>query len=63
MSKSKLISNPAEWWAAFERQAKSEGMNLSEWVGECCRANVAEKLPDRRPRGGVVTTGPSRPRA
>lgn len=32
----RLISQPADWWAAFERQASLEGMTMSEWVGQAC---------------------------
>jgi len=50
-SERKNISQPVEWWAAFEAQATREGLSLSEWVGECCAAyladSVREKLPER----------------
>lgn len=37
MSEKKLISQPADWWAAFEKQASLEGMTMSQWVGEACK--------------------------
>lgn len=47
----KNITQPADWWAAFERQAAAEDMKLSAWVGECCRAYLskaeAEQLSER----------------
>jgi len=55
-SERKNISNPRDWWAAFETQARADGMSLSEWVGECCKANLPKgtKLSERpaahRPR-------------
>ena len=36
----KNITQPADWWAAFELQANAEGLTLSEWIGECCRVYV-----------------------
>ena len=36
----KNITQPADWWAAFARQAQSEGLTLSAWAGECMRANL-----------------------
>lgn len=59
-SKRKNITQPADWWNAFEDQASAEGLSLSEWIGECCIAflpdNKAQRLTDRpaanRPRLG-----------
>lgn len=39
-SQRKNITQPADWWAAFARQADADGQSLSEWVGDCCRANL-----------------------
>jgi hypothetical protein len=39
-SERRNITQPADWWAAFEIQAKGEGLTLSEWMGECCRVYV-----------------------
>lgn len=30
----KLITQPADWWAAFEAAAESEGVSLAAWLGE-----------------------------
>lgn len=62
MTERKNITQPTDWWAAFEAEAKKEGLTLSEWVGACCVANlpasVARALPERpaanrpkKPRG------------
>lgn len=54
-SERKNITQPADWWAEFERQATAEGQSLSAWVGECCAANLPaaarEKITPRRPVG------------
>lgn len=47
----KNITQPEDWWAAFEAAAQTENMTLSEWVGECCRANIKSELSDRPPTG------------
>lgn len=47
------LSQPKDWWEAFQSQAKKEAMTLSEWIAECCKANlddsVASNLSERRP--------------
>jgi len=52
-SQRKSITQPADWWAAFQLQAQAEGMTLSEWMGECCRvylpSGVNSALLDRPP--------------
>lgn len=49
----KNITQPPDWWAAFEAQAQAEGKTLAEWIGEACKAKlpakVAKKLSDRPP--------------
>ena len=40
MTDRKNITQPDDWWAAFVRQAQDEGLTLSEWMGECCIANL-----------------------
>ena len=51
----KNITQPADWWVAFEAAAESEGVSLAEWIGACCVANipkdVAAKLTERGTRG------------
>lgn len=49
----KHITQPADWWAAFEEQAKAEGMSLAAWLGEAAKAQlpkrVAKELTERPP--------------
>lgn len=42
----KNITQPADWWQAFEATAKEAGLSLSEWVGECCLVRVPKPLRD-----------------
>lgn len=42
----KNITQPADWWEAFEATAKEAGLSLSEWVGECCLVRVPKPLRD-----------------
>lgn len=39
----KHITQPDDWWAAFQVEADKAGVPLSEWIGEACR----EKLPKK----------------
>jgi hypothetical protein len=43
-NQNKQISQPDDWWAAFERMASLEGMTLSEWVGEACKARIQQQM-------------------
>lgn len=49
----KHITQPADWWAAFQAASEKAGKTLSEWVGEACKAQlpkrVASKLSERPP--------------
>ena len=53
----KNITQPADWWAAFEEAAKAEGLTLSAWVGQACvfqlsakkRLKLTERPPANRP--------------
>lgn len=49
----KNITQPSDWWHAFQEQAKAEGMTMSAWLGEAAKAklspNVAKKLTERPP--------------
>ncbi len=57
-SERRNITQPADWWAAFEAEAKKDGLALSEWVGACCVANLpvavsrglTERPPANRPK-------------
>jgi hypothetical protein len=56
MTERRNVTQPADWWAAFEAEAKKEGLTLSEWVGACCVANLSvsrgltERPPANRPK-------------
>lgn len=49
----KNITQPIDWWTAFEAQAQAEGLTLSAWIGEAAKARlpqkVAKKLSERPP--------------
>jgi hypothetical protein len=49
----KNITQPADWWAAFQAQSEAEGMTLAAWLGEAAKAKlppkVAKKLTERPP--------------
>jgi hypothetical protein len=51
----KQISQPADWWAAFQRQADEAGVSLSQWLGErgieALSAKERKGLSERRPEG------------
>ncbi len=40
----KNITQPPQWWRAFQSQAEADGMNLSEWLGQCAIANLPVKV-------------------
>ncbi len=44
MSGRKNITQPADWWAAFEAQASKDGQTLAAWLGDCGRANLAKDV-------------------
>jgi hypothetical protein len=46
-SERKNISQPADWWAAFEAQARQDRLTLSEWLGECAVANLPKSVRKR----------------
>jgi hypothetical protein len=49
----KNITQPADWWVAFEAAAEAEGVSLAAWLGEAAKAKlppkVAKKLTERPP--------------
>jgi hypothetical protein len=53
----KNITQPPDWWAVFEAEAKKAGVSLSEWIGEACaerlpvkiRKQLSERPPANRP--------------
>jgi len=54
----KNITQPSDWWAAFEDQAKAEGLTLAAWMGLQCskalpkkiRNELTERPPANRPK-------------
>jgi hypothetical protein len=57
-SERKNICQPTDWWTAFAAAAQSEGLTMSEWLGNAGRAHMhteAETLSERpaanRPKG------------
>lgn len=52
-SKPKKLTQPEEWWEAFQAQADKQGVPLAEWMGQQCLkalpAKVRSKLPERPP--------------
>jgi len=40
----KNISQPADWWAAYEAEASKQGKSLSEWMADQCNAALPAKV-------------------
>lgn len=57
----KNITQPEDWWQAFEYEASRCGLTLSEWVGECCMAYLKQatqsRLSERTGRGKPKSDG------
>ncbi len=55
MAERRNITQPADWWAAWEAQAAKEGLPLSTWIGERCNEGLSKKaqrqLSERVSRG------------
>ena len=53
--KKRTISQPDDWWIAFELAASKRRMTISQWLGEagrkCLPQPVKMKLSDRRRPG------------
>lgn len=47
----KTVTQPSDWWAAFEEAATASGMKVSEWLGEAGKKqlpkDVRKQLSDR----------------
>lgn len=54
------ISQPADWWRAFEAAASAAGLTLAEWLGEAARRRlppeVRQQLSRRRKPGRPKAT-------
>lgn len=46
-SEAREITQPSEWWEAIQEQADREGMELSEWIGEACKARLTKGTASR----------------
>jgi hypothetical protein len=57
LPKPMLTSQPPDWIAAFKAQADAQGLKLSTWVGEACKAKLpadvrkglSKRAPAHRP--------------
>ena len=53
MNERKNITQPSDWWAAYESQATKEGKSLSAWIGDRCKEGlpkaVQKRLSERQP--------------
>lgn len=49
----KNITQPADWWVAFQSEADKAEMSLSAWIGAACKNKLnkkqVEKLSERPP--------------
>lgn len=54
-SERRNITQPSDWWAAWESAATAVGQNLSTWIGKQCNKalpkEVRDKLSERATRG------------
>ena len=44
MADRRNITQPPDWWAAFEREADQAGLNMSEWIGDVCWRALPERV-------------------
>jgi len=42
----KNVSQPKDWWAAWERAAAAKGLHLSEWIGQQCNRSLPREVRD-----------------
>ena len=40
----KTVTQPDDWWAAFEAAAQAEGMQISEWLGEAGKKRLPKEV-------------------
>ncbi len=52
------ITQPADWVEAFKVQAEKDGLSLSAWIGEKCKAGLPKqaqsKLTERQGVGPIA---------
>jgi hypothetical protein len=57
-SSRKNVTQPDDWWKAFEQAARDADMDLSSWLGEAAKAmlppKVSKKLSERATRGRPI---------
>ncbi len=64
-SERKCLTQPDDWWRAFEQEAQKRGKTLAGWMGEVCAAQLPKraqaKLSERpgahRPKKSEVSDG------
>lgn len=64
-SERKCLTQPDDWWRAFEQEAQRRDMTLAGWMGKVCAAQlpkrVQAKLSERpgahRPKKSEVSDG------
>ena len=56
----KNLTQPKDWWLAFQKEAKSKNLSLSEWIGLVCKKELPKKvrlkLKERKPAHRPVGT-------
>lgn len=58
ISQKKYITQPPDWWQAWQQEAAKQGLTLSAWIGERCNqglppdvlAKLSERPAANRPR-------------
>jgi len=61
----KCLTNPDDWWKAFENEAEKRKMTLAAWIGKACvaqlpkrvRAKLSERPGAHRPKKSEVSDG------
>ena len=44
---SKRITQPPDWWTAFQAEADFAGVSLSSWMGTACLMRATKTKPGR----------------
>lgn len=44
MTTRRNITQPPDWWEAFENEAEKAGVSLSEWIGFACMERLPNKI-------------------
>ena len=64
-SERKCLTQPDDWWRAFEQEALKRGKTLAGWMGEVCvaqlpkraQAKLSERPGAHRPKKSEVSDG------